>query len=179
MTLSDSPAALSALASLRDQIAALAEGEAQEVLAGHLDLGDGLWLSCDPAGRTRMKLGRSGGGMAFEVAEGDSGGWACLGMRMQAEELKQARYVGLRLALHSSGVISCRLALRFFLPEGGFRDIQTPAPDLLPPGRREVLLHVPSDPELAARAGACELNLFVLDDRLQADGLQIEPLLML
>ena len=29
------------------------------------------------------------------------------------------------------------------------------------------------------RAGACELNLFLLDDRLQAEDLQIEPLLML
>lgn len=180
VTLPEPPAALPALASLRDQITALAEADPREVRAGHLDLGPDLWLSCDPAGRARMRLaGGSGGGLAFELAEADSGSWACLGMRLQAQELQQARHAGLRLALHSGGLISCRLALRYFLPEGGFRDIHAPAPVLLPPGRREVLLHVPCDPELAARATACELNLFLLDDSLQAEELQIEPLLML
>ncbi|NSY39544.1 hypothetical protein [Leisingera sp. ANG59] len=180
MTLPNAPAALPALASLREQIAALADGEPREVRAGHLDLGSDLWLSCDPAGRARMRLeSRDGGSLGLEVAEADSGRWACLGMRLQAAELAQARRAGLRLALYSGGVLSCRLALRFFLPEGGFEECHTPAPGLVPPGPQEVLLHVASDPELAARATGCELNLFFLDDSLHTEGLQLEPLLML
>ena len=180
MTLPDTLAALPALVSLREQIAALGGGGPAEVRAGHLDLGADLWLSCDPAGQARMQLGAgAGGGLALEIDAADSGRWACLGMRLQPGELAQARHAGLLLKLHSPRVLSCRLALRCFLPGGGFQDRALPEPALLPPGERELLMHVPSGPELASQAVACELNLFFLDDSLRADGLRLEPLLML
>lgn len=163
---------------LRDQIAALSGGPAQEVLAGHLDLGPDLWLSCDPAGRTRMRIDRDEAGLRLDLDAGDSGGWACLGMRLQPAELAQARHAGLLVSLRSAGLISYRPTLRYFKPEGGFQDISVAAPVVLVPGARENLAYIPVDRDLATRATGCELNLFFLDDGIRAEALRLEPLLM-
>ncbi|MBY6069089.1 hypothetical protein KUW17_20265 [Leisingera aquaemixtae] len=178
MNAMDMPAALPALDHLRGQAAALAEAAPRDVRAGHLDLGEGLWLSCDPGGHARMSAGPGQDGFTLGLEGGDSGRWACLGLKLQPAELAQARYAGLRLALRSGSLIACSPALRYFLPEGGLRDVPAAAPLLLAPGAREVLVHLPVDRELAARASACELNIFFLDDSFRADAVQIEPLLM-
>lgn len=179
MTELDSSVALPALNALRDQLSALAEESPREVRAGHLDLGADLWLSCDPESRTRMHLAPGEGGLRLEVTEADSGRWTCLGLRLQPQELAQARRVGILVSLRSGGMVSYRPSLRYFMPEGGFQDRATAAPVVMVPGPREELSHIPVDAELAARATGCELNLFFLDNDLRVEALSLEPLLML
>lgn len=174
----DMPAALPSLEHLRHQISALPEAAPREVRASHLELGEGLWLSCDPAGQARMSVTPGENGFALELEGGDSGRWVCLGLRLDPKELVHARYAGLRLSLHGTSLIACCPTLRYFLPEGGMRDVPVAAPLLLAPGVREVLAHIPVDRELAGRAGNCELNIFFLDDAFRAEAVQLEPLLM-
>jgi len=178
VTASDTPAPFPMLEVLRDHIAVLSEGAAQEVLSGHLDLGPDLWLSCDPAGQTRMQINRDEAGLRLEIDGGDSGGWTCLGMRLQPAELARARHVGLLLSLRSAGMVSYRPTLRYFKPEGGFQDVATTAPVVLLPGARENLAYIPIDQALATRATGCEFNLFFLEDGVRAEALHLEPVLM-
>lgn len=179
MTDLETPVALPALKALRDQITALREGAPKEVLAGHLDLGADLWLSCDPASQTRMLLAPMEEGLSLEVTAADGGHWTCLGMRLQPGELAQARRAGVLVSLHSDGMVSYQPSLRYFLPEGGFQDRAAASPVVMAPGAREMLSHIPVDAELAACATGCELNLFFLDNDLRAEGLRFEPLMML
>lgn len=171
-------APLPTLEHLRSQISALAEVAPREVRAGHLDLGEDLWLSCDPAGHAQMGVFPGDEGFALELKAGDSGRWACLGARLASSLLAQARYVGLRLGVRSESLIACRPTLRYFLPEGKMHDVPVAAPVLLVPGTREMLVHIPVDRELATRASGCELNIFFLDDAFRAEAVQLEPLLM-
>lgn len=179
MTGPETPAQLPALEALRGQISALAEGGEKKVQAGHLDLAPDLWLSCDPEGEARMRLAPAEAGLTLELKAADSGRWACLGLRLQGQQLAQARYVGVLVGLRSGDIISYRPSLRYFLPEGGMQDRATPDPVVLLPGQRETLSHIPIDPELAARAEGCELNLFFLSNSFRAEALRVEPLLML
>lgn len=174
-TIARGPAGPLSLEFLQEQIAALADGARREICAGHLDLGEDLWLSCDPGGQARLTLEPGEDGLVLELVAGDSGRWSCLGMRIPADILAQAQEAVLSLALHSTGLIACSPVLRYFLPEGGFRDVGTGAPLLLAPGARAVHPGIPVDRALAEQAAGCELNLFFLNDRFRADRLRLEP----
>lgn len=174
-TIARGSAAALALESLQGQIAALAGGARREVRAGHLDLGEDLWLSCDPGGQALLALEPGEDGLVLELEAGDSGRWNCLGMRIPADLLVQAQEVVLSLGLRSTSLIACSPVLRYFLPEGGFRDAGTGGPLLLAPGTRTVRPVIPVDRALAEQAAGCELNLFFLSDGFRADCLRLEP----
>ena len=174
----NAPGAGLALEALHAQIAALAAGGRREICAGHLDLGDDLWLSCDPAGQAQLALEPGEDGLVLELEAGDSGRWACLGMRIPVESLAQARDAELALDLHSGSLIACAPVLRYFLPEGGFRDTGVGEPLLLAPGTRSARPVIAVDRELAAQAVGCEFNLFFLGNRFRAERLRFEPRLL-
>ena len=174
----DMPAA-PAFPGLSDQINAL-QGMAQAtVTGGHHDLGPDLWLSSDPAGQTVMSCGPGEHGVRLTLEAGDSGAWACLGMRLPPEVLRRGRYLGLLLDVRAEGVISFTPTLRYFLADGGMHDEAAPMPVLLAGGARTHLSHIPLDPDRAQQARGCELNLFFSSDAFAAEFAKIEPLLIL
>ena len=167
-----------AFAHLLDQLAALSEGASGTVTAGHHDLGPDLWLSADPAGQTVMSYRSSEHGVRLSVEAGDTGAWACLGMRLPIETLRQGRYLGLLVAVACETLISFTPKLRYFFKDGGLQDNTTPAPVILAGGSREHLAYMPLDPQRLQAASGCELNLFFNNDAFVADFLKIEPLLI-
>lgn len=172
------PAAAAGLAALRDRIAALFSGAPHEVVAGHADLAEGIWISTDPEGQGRIALAPADGHIVLTLAGGDSGRWCSLGLRLPAEALAPARYLGLLVALRSADFIAYAPTLRYNLHEGGMRDV-TAAPAVMAGGTREILSHVPVDPALLAESRDCEFNLFFDTDAFSADLLRLEPLLIL
>jgi len=165
-------------ATLRAQLAGLAQAEQTQVTAGHLDLGPDIWLSADPAGRAEMICQPSEGGVVLHLREGDSGDWACLGMRFPPAALAGARFLGLLVALRGGDVVSFMPTLRY-LHEAGVRDVPAAAPVTLVGGAREHIAHIPIDHADMENATGCELNLFFLRDRFVAEFEKIEPLLIL
>jgi hypothetical protein len=168
-----------AFSHLTDQFTALHEGPGGAVAAGHLDLGPDLWLSADPAGQAVMAHEPCEPGVRLSLTAGDSGGWACLGLRIAPGILAQARYLGLLTAGESESLISFTPTLRYFLRGGGLRDVATQAPVILARGVREHLAYIPVDRELLDGASGCELNLFFHTDAFVAEFSKIEPLLIL
>jgi hypothetical protein len=169
---------MATLAALRGQIDALRSEVEYTVTAGHRDLGPDLWLSCDPAGRAVMSCQSSGAGVVLRLEGGDSGAWAALGMRLPVEALKQARYLGLLVGLHTGDMLSFTPTLRYHTSDG-MVDVPTAVPVLMAGGPREHLSYIALDHELLARADGCELNLFFHSDSFVAEFSAIEPLLML
>lgn len=159
------------------QIAALGEREAVTVTAGHADLGPGLWLSCDPSGQAVMGCHPAGAGFRLTVGDGDSGAWACLGMRLPPETLGRGRYLGVLSETESGALVSFAPSLRYHL-EDGMRDVAPPEPVVQPSGRRTQLAHIPIDPALPARASRCELNLFFHTGQVDMRFFRLEPLLI-
>jgi hypothetical protein len=164
---------------LSDQITALHEGDGATVTAGHHDLGADLWLSSDPAGLAVLACAPSEQGIALSLEAGDSGAWACLGMRLPIETLRGARYLGMLVALNSQSLISFTPTLRYLLKDGGLQDVATANPVILAGGAREHLSHIPVDRELLDAALGCELNLFFHNDAFTADFSKLESLLIL
>lgn len=160
------------LEALRTQIKALASHAPAGARAGHSALSDDIWLSTDPAGRATLACqGREDGGFSLALTEGDSGGWAALGLRLPAGALGQARYLGLMVEAASPAAASFTPTLRI---AGG--DIPATEPMIAGPEPRARLAWFPLDP---AHAGAaCEINLFLHDDTATLDLLRFEPLLM-
>lgn len=165
-----------AFADLHTQIHHLSEAPVSTVTAGHLDLGDGLWLSADPAGRARMTCQPAEAGFVLRLEDGDSGAWACLGMRIAPEHLRGARYLGLLVAQRAGDVVSFTPTLRFFRP-GGLDDLPA-TPVLIAAGSREHLSYIPVDPAQLAAVTGCELNLFFHSNAFVAEFARLEPLLM-
>ncbi len=168
---------------VQSQIANLLDGEAVTLTAGHLELGPDLWLSADPAGRAVMSCQPSGDGFILRLEEGDSGAWACLGMRLPVETLKQtrykqARYLGLLTVLRNGDVVSFTPTLRYYHAEG-VQDVPTALPVILAGGPREHLSHIRLDPDQLAKASGCELNLFFHTNSFVAEFSGIEPLLII
>lgn len=161
---------------LRRQIGLLSEAPETTVVAGHADLGDSLWLSADPAGQARLTCQPIKDGFILQLAEGDSGAWACLGMRFAPDRLAGARYLGLIVAQRAGDVVSFTPTLRYLQPEG-FHDVPG-QPALMAGGSREHLSYVPVDPDLLAAATGCELNLFFTGNAFAAEFARIEPLAM-
>ena len=168
-----------AFPALNEQIRALASKDAASVTAGHHDLGAGLWLSCDPEGETDMTCAPAPGGFALGVSRGDSGGWACLGMRLPVETLARGRYLGLLIAARPGALVSLTPRLRYILRDGPARDVGLPLPVVLPAGARDHMAHLPIDPALLTRAEATELNLFFHTPEMQMTITRLEPLLIL
>lgn len=175
----DHRAAAGAFAQLRDRIAALKEGETVTVTAGHHDLGDGLWLSCDPDGQTEMGCQPAGAGFRLTIDEGGGSRWNCLGLRLAPDALAGGRYLGLLIGATPEALVSFTPTLRYRFGDGGMQDVAPPLPVLLPAGPREHLAHIPIDPDLAGRAVECELNLFFHTDRADIEITALEPLLMI
>lgn len=166
-----------ALADLAEQIDGLTAAPEARITAGHLDLGPDLWLSMDPAGRAAMTCLPAEAGFILRLEEGDSGAWACLGMRIAPQALQGARYLGLLVALRSGDVISFTPTLRYVRAEGT-QDVPAATPVLLAGGPREHLSHIPVDPGQLDSATGCELNLFFHSNAFVAEFARIEPLLI-
>jgi hypothetical protein len=167
-----------AFAPEQDRINALRERESVSVTAGHADLGEGLWISCDPEGRAEMTCRPEGDGFRLGLSEGDSGRWTSFGLRLPVETLARGRYMGLLVDAAPEALVSFTPALRYAFREGGMQDVGTPLPVILPAGPHEELIHLPIDPELLERAGQCELNLFFHTDRVEMPVTRMELLLM-
>lgn len=164
------------IADLRKRIGRLSEASEATVVAGHLDLGDGIWLSTDPAGHARMTFQPAEDGFVLRLEDGDSGAWACLGMRFAPDQLLDARYLGLMVAQRAGDVVSFTPTLRYFRPEG-LHD--APAqPVLMAGGSRENLSYLRVDPGILASTTGCEFNLFFHSDAFVAEFSRIEPLVM-
>jgi hypothetical protein len=168
-----------AFPALTDRLRALASGDAVSVTAGHRDLAEGLWLSCDPEGETDMTCAPVSGGFSLGVSRGDSGRWTCLGMRLPTETLARGRYLGLLIAARPGALVSLTPRLRYILRDGLLRDMGPTLPVVLPAGAREHLAHLSIDPALLARAETVELNLFFHTPEMQMTITRLEPLLIL
>lgn len=166
------------MTSLGRQLAELAEKDERHIKAGHLELGPDIWLSCDPDGQGEMTCRPGPDGFELQLEHGDSGAWACLGMRFGASALTGMRYLGLLLAMRGRDMVSLTPTLRYF-HNGGVRDVPTASPVTLAGGAREYLAHIPVDAEELARATSCELNLFFLRDAFTGTFEKIEPLRIL
>lgn len=164
---------------LREQIADLHSGAPRKIVAGHLDLGPDLWLSTDPAGRAAMECRPIDEGFALELADGDSGSWCSLGMRLPVAQMETALYIGVLVDLGCETVVSYTPTLRYRLHDGGFLDVPAQGPAVLAGGRREVLSYIPLSRERLADAAACELNLFFHDNAFAAEIFRFEPVLIL
>lgn len=169
-----------AFSHILDQLSALQEGS---VTGGHLDLGPDIWLSCDPAGRAVMSCRPAEPGFKFTLKAGDSGAWACLGMRLNPETLRAGRSLGLMLGVESENLLCCTPTLRYFLKAGGMQDVPASAPVVLAPvapasGAREHLSYIPLDADQLAEASGCELNLFFHVDVFAGSFTKLEPLLI-
>lgn len=169
------------LAFLHRQIAELAEAPARQVRAGHVNLGKDIWLSCDPGGQAGMAVrpGGESGGFLLEVENGDSGRWCCLGMHLPARVLRQVRYAGLLVRLHSDSLVAYMPVLRYFRKAGGLQDAPAAEAVVMAPGTREKLSCIPVDAGLLEQADSCELNLFFESSRFSAAVARLEPLLIL
>ena len=164
--------AKSGLEALRAQIAELADRAPAGARAGHSALGADIWLSTDPAGRATLACqGREAGGFSLALTEGDSGGWAALGLRLPAGALSGARYLGLMVEAKSPTPVTFTPTLR--TPAG---DTPAPEPMIATPTPRARLAWFPLDP--AHREGSCEINIFFHDDTATLDILRLEPLAM-
>lgn len=175
-----------AFADLLDQIAALRDGAVTgpvtgtvtgTVTGGHHDLGPDIWLSGDPGGRAVLTSAPCEGGFRLSLEAGDSGAWACLGMRLPVDVLRGARYLGLLIEVAAGDVMSFTPSLRYFLAQGT-EDVPTPAPVFLAGGARAHLAHIPLDAGLLAGSAQCELNLFFNSDHFEVDFIRLEPLAM-
>lgn len=164
---------------LRKQVADLSSGDPRRIVAGHLDLGPDLWLSTDPSGRGAMECRPTDAGFALDLAEGDSGRWCSLGMRLPVAPMVSARFVGVLVDLGCETFVSYTPTLRYRLRDGGIHDVPTPAPVALAGGRREVLSHIPLSPDRLAAADVCELNLFFHDNAFAAEIFRLDPVLIL
>lgn len=175
------------ITSLRQQLAGLAEREETSVRGGHLELGPDIWLSSDPAGQGEMICRPGENGFTLQLSQGDSGAWACLGMRFGPGALSGMRYLGLLLAMRGDDVVALTPTLRYFRAEGGTHDVPTAQPVILAGGNtgdktggaREHLAHIPVDASELEHATSCELNLFFLRDAFVATFEKIEPLRIL
>lgn len=166
-----------AFAGLAAAIAALRERDPAEIRAGHRDLGEGLWLSCDPDGEATMACRPAEAGFELRVTGADTSAWTCLGLRLDPATLAGGRYLGLLIEADSAGVVCFTPALRFFLPEGP-RDHGPAEPVVLAGGPRSHLAHIPIDPDQARRATGSELNLFFHDDSMALEVRRLDVLLM-
>lgn len=174
---------------LRDQLTGLGSetGSEKRVRAGHLDLGPDIWLSTDPNGGCEMmcRPSKQGADPGFEVhlSGGDSGKWACLGMRFGPGALRGLRYLGLLTALRGDGLVAFYPTLRYFKEGGDVQDVATAMPVILTgggqgPGRAH-FAHIPIEATQLEGVTGCELNLFFLRNSFAVTFDRIEPLRVL
>jgi glycosyltransferase involved in cell wall biosynthesis len=170
-----------AFAHLQDQIQSLRTASGVVVTSGHADLGQDVWLSADPAGRAELSCTPGESGWRLTVKAGDSGAWACLGMRLDPGVLRNGRGLGLLMSVTPQRTLRFTPTLRYYLPET-ILDVPTHAPIVLASGTlagmQKRVVHIPLDREPLTRARAYELNLFFHDS--EAEGLfgMLEPLLV-
>jgi len=172
---------------LRDQLAGLNQGAEKRVRAGHLELGPDIWLSTDPSGGGEMmcRPAGQGAGQGFELHlnGGDTGKWACLGMRFGPGALTGLRYLGLLTALRGDGMAAFHPTLRYFREGSEAQDVATALPVILTGGGgsagRAHFAHIPIEAARLEGITGCELNLFFMRDSLAVTFDRIEPLRVL
>ena len=163
MTQPPSPPA--AFDGLKSQIEALSAASSVGIRAGHLNIAQDIWLSCDPQGQAEMALSPDSQGIRLSWKAADSGRWAALGMGVPIDVLTRGRYLGVRLEVQVEAPISLLPSLRYhFRDGGGMQDVATPAPVLLPSGKRVHLAHIPIERALVERAHGAEVNFFLHTD---------------
>ncbi len=174
---------------LRDQLAGLGHKSASDpekrVRAGHLNLGPDIWLSTDPSGGGEMVCRPADQGFELHLSGGDTGKWACLGMRLEPGALSGLRYLGLLTALRGDAVVAFYPTLRYFAASGDVHDVTTALPVVLTGGGgggsagRAHFAHIPIEPARLEGVTGCELNLFFLRDSFAVTFERIEPLRVL
>lgn len=167
-----------AFAELQAQIDALHERAPAAIRAGHLNIGNALWLSCDPEGRAEMSCAPAQHGFRLEWKAADSGGWAALGLGLPPSVLARGRYLGFLIDAVADNPVSFTPCLRYHFHEGGMQDVGTPDPVLLPSGPRIHLAHIPIDAALIGRSRGAEANLFFHSDTARLTINRLELLLM-
>ncbi|MGE4327251.1 MAG: hypothetical protein AB7E21_14300 [Pseudodonghicola sp.] len=167
-----------AFADLQDRLNALRQREAIMVTAGHADLAEGMWLSCDPQGQAEMGCHPEDQGFRLTASGTDSGAWASFGLRLPLEILARGRYLGLLIDAAPRGIVSFSPSLRYRFRDGGLQDVGTPDPVVLPDGPQTHLIHIPLDPGLLERAAECELNLYFHSNQVDMLVTRMEMLLM-
>lgn len=168
-----------AFANLQTLLDALRTQGAITARATHTDLGEGLWLSCDPEGQAAMVCSPEGEGFRLAMTKGDSGRWASFGMRLPLDMVARGRYLGLLIETFPEATTSFSPSLRYRFHDGGTQDASTPDPVVLPVGLRQTqLIYIPIDSGLLDRAADCELNLFFHENQAELVVTRIEPLLI-
>lgn len=167
-----------AFSHLQAQLDALSMREPTQVTAGHANLGDGLWMSCDGEGKAEMTCRPDGPGFHLTVSEAHSGDWACLGMRLPVDVLARGRYFGLLLEAEPEALVSFAPVLRYYDVDGDMYDKGPDVPVVLPTGPNRHLSYIPIDTERLDRTKGCELNLFFQGDHAALRVSRIEPLLL-
>lgn len=167
-----------AFGGLQDQINALRKRAPGVVRAGHLNIGETIWLSCDPQGQAEMSCIPEEQRFRLGLKAADSGRWACLGLRLPVEVLAQGRYLGLLIDAAPNVPVSFTPCLRYYFREGGMQDVGTAEPILLSTRRHNHMAYVPIDPALLNRSHGAELNLFFHTDEAMISFTRLEPLLM-
>lgn len=169
---------------LRGQLAGLAtvEGSEKRVRAGNLPLGPDIWLSTDPKGSAEMICRPADQGFELLLSGGDTGKWACLGMRFDPGALVGLRYLGLLTALRGDGMAAFHPRLRY-IGDADSQDVATEMPVILNgggqgPGRAH-FAYIPIDAARLEGVKGCELNLFFMRDNMAVIFDRIEPLRVL
>lgn len=157
----------------------MATAPAVAVTAGHADLAEGMWLSCDPQGQAEMGCHPEEQGFRLTANGIDSGAWASFGLRLPLETLARGRYLGLLIDAAPRGIVSFSPSLRYRFRDGGLQDVGTPEPVVLPDGPQTHLIHIPLDPGLLERAAECELNLYFHSNQVDMLVTRMEMLLMI
>lgn len=172
------PHPVAAFAPEQERLDALRNGKPVFVKAGDADLGEGIWISCDPQGKTEMAFRPERESFRLSLAGGDTGRWACLGISLPVETLGRGRYLGLWIEAASDALVSFTPTLRYVFREGGRQDTGMPAPMIFPSGRRQDFAHLPIEPDFLGRAERCELHLLFHTDQAAISISRLEPVLM-
>lgn len=159
------------------QIRNLATAPPVSITAGHADLGPDLWLSADPSGRAEMACSPGEEGWRLRLKAGDSGNWACLGLRLPAPTLQKGRALGVLIGMTPRQTGRFTPTLRYYLPEGA---ADVPGAECLFPKdeARQRLVRIPLDGTRLAQAQGCEVNLFFHGPNLDTKIALLEPLLI-
>ena len=114
----------------------------------------------------------------LSITGGNSGAWACIGMRLLSDVLKQGRYLALMIESESEQPVTVSPCLRYRLPASRTRDIGPATPVVLPPARQANLCHLPIEEALLGESRDCELNVYFETDQANLKVVRLEPLLV-
>lgn len=164
---------------LQEQIIALRNRPETGIRAGHIDMGSGVWMSCDPKGQATMTCAPEGESFRLEWNKADTGRWACVGLALPIEIIARGRYFGLRLEAVAHTPLICTPCLRYHFKDKGMQDAGLSKPVFIPKGPRTHFMHIPINVELLERSKATEVNIFLQSDSAEVSIFNLEPIIAL